>query len=411
MPTRGLVPPSIARARSSLRSAPGKAAMPLAGETLKIALLVRSLGYGGAERQIVTLATALHDRGHAVTVIVFYPGGPLEAELRDGGVLVRVLGKRGRWDVASFLAHLHRVLREEKPDVLYGFLAVPNIIATAMRVTSPRLKVVWGERGSKRDMSHYDWLSRCSSEMARLLSWSPDLLIVNSRAGFEHAVRRGYPRHKMVVIPNGIDTARFAPDADARRRLRREWGVGADERLIGLVGRLDPVKGHRTFLTSAASLTRERSDVRFACVGDGNPQYASELRELARTLGLGDRMSWIGADKDVAAVYNALDVLCLSSESEGFPNVLGEAMACGIPCVATDVGDSAWIIDDSRFVAPPGDAATLAECMESALTVVARDDDAMRRALRARIQANFSVENLTDRTERAIASLVQGGVG
>ena len=240
MSTRGLTPSPVAAVSPLLVLARGKSAVPPTGKRIRIALLVRSLGYGGAERQIVTLATALHARGHVVTVIIFYPGGPLEAELRDAGVGVRVLEKRGRWDVASFLSRLRRVLRTEDPEVLYGFLSVPNIIATAMRAVSPGLKVVWGERGSQRDMSHYDWLSRGSAELARLLSWSPDLLIVNSRAGFAHAIRRGYPRDKMVVIPNGIDTKRFAPDPAARHRLRREWNVGAGERLIGLVGRLDP---------------------------------------------------------------------------------------------------------------------------------------------------------------------------
>jgi glycosyltransferase involved in cell wall biosynthesis len=376
---------------------------------MKIAFLVRSLDYGGAERQLVTLATALRERGHVVAVMIFYPGGPLEAELHDAGVRVRVLEKRGRWDVASFLARLHRVIREERPDVLHGYLEVANIVATAMRPAFPGMRVVWGKRASQRDLSHYDWLSRFSSRLSRVLSQFPDLLILNSRAGFEHAVRQGYPRQRMVVIPNGIDTERFAPDPAARQRLRREWNVRDEDRLVGLVGRLDPVKGHRTFLAAAALLMKEWDDVRFVCVGDGDPRYANALREFAQTLGLAGRVSWIGARRDVTAVYNALDVACSSSDSEGFPNVICEAMACGLPCVATDVGDSAWIIDDSRFIAPPADPAKLAECVKSALTTIARDDAGVRCALRNRIRSNFSVENLTNATEAAISALVQGG--
>jgi glycosyltransferase involved in cell wall biosynthesis len=380
-----------------------------AGRRMKIAFLVRSLDYGGAERQLVTLAAAFRERGHSVAVIIFYPGGPLEAELHDAGVSVRVLQKRGRWDVAPFLAHLHTVIREERPDVLHGYLAVPNIVATVIQPAFPGLKVVWGQRDSKRDLSHYDWLSRSLTGLSRLLCRFPNLLIVNSRAGFEHAAGKGYPRQKMVVIPTGIDTERFAPDPAARERLRREWNVRDEERLIGLVGRLDPVKGHRTFLTAAALLMKERDDVRFVCVGDGDPHYANEMRELARTLGLAGRVAWIGARANVAAVYNALDVVCSSSDSEGFPNVLGEAMACGVPCVATDVGDSAWIVADPRYIAPPADPAKLAECVESALTTVAHDDAGVRRALRNRIQSNFSVEHLTEATERAIAALLRSG--
>jgi glycosyltransferase involved in cell wall biosynthesis len=376
---------------------------------MRIAFLVRSLGYGGAERQVVTLATAFRERGHSVTVIIFYPGGPLEAELHAAGVRVRVLGKRGRWDVASFLARLHAVIREEHPEVLHGYLAVPNIVATALRPAFPGLKVVWGERGSARDMSHYDWLSRFSGDLARALSRFPNLLIMNSRAGFEHAVQKGYPRHKMVVIPNGIDIARFVPDPAARDRLRREWNVTNSDRLIGLIGRLDPVKGHPTFLAAAALLAKERKDVRFVCVGDGNPDYADTMRERAHVLGVAERVSWVGAHKNVTAVYNALDVVCSSSDSEGFPNVIGEAMACGVPCVATDVGDSAWIVGDSRFIAPPADPAKLCECVTTALATLAQDEANVRRALRDRIRSNFSVEHLTIATERALARLVQAG--
>ena len=242
-----------------------------ADRRMRIAFLVRSLGYGGAERQVVTLATAFRARGHSVTVIIFYPDGPLEAELHVAGVRVRVLGKRGRWDVASFLTRLHAVLREERPEVLHGYLAVPNIVATAVRPAFPGLKVVWGKRGSARDMSDYDWLSRFSGDLERALSRFPDLLITNSRAGLEHAVQMGYPHQKMVAIPNGIDTERFVPDPAARDRTRRGWNVKDGEWLIGLVGRLDPVKGHRTFLAAAALLAKERNDVRFVCVGDGNP--------------------------------------------------------------------------------------------------------------------------------------------
>jgi glycosyltransferase involved in cell wall biosynthesis len=376
---------------------------------MKIAFLLRSLDYGGAERQAVTLATAFRERGHSVTVIVFYPEGPLEAELHDNRVRVRVLRKRGRWDIASFLTRLHAVLREERPDVLHGFLAVPNIVATTIRPAFPGMKVVWGERGSKRDLSHYDWLSRFSTDLARVMSRFPDLLILNSRAGFEHAVQKGYPRDKMVVIPNGIDTVRFVPDPAARDRLRRDWNVKDEARLIGLVGRLDPVKGHRTFLAAAALLARARDDVRFVSVGNGNPDYAHAMQELARALGVAERVSWVGAHKDVTAVYNALDVVCSSSDSEGFPNVIGEAMACGVPCVATDVGDSAWIVGDSRFIAPPADPAKLADCITTALATVARDGVNVRRALQNRIQSNFSVEHLTSATEQALAGLVRAG--
>lgn len=367
--------------------------------------LIRSLGYGGAERQLAVLASGLRQRGHTVSVLTFYPGGELEPDLRAAGVRVRSLEKRGRWDIAIFLASLHRALREESPHVLHSYLVMPNIIAGTARPLFPGMRVVWGERASNMDLSHYDWLSRFSTGLARLLSRVPDLVIVNSRAGFDHAASRGYPREKMIVIPNGIDAERFTPDAAAGRRVRNEWHVSTMERLVGLVGRLDPVKDHRTFLLAAAQLAQARGDVRFVCVGDGNPQYGREMQQFASTLGIADRVSWVPARADMPAVYNALDIACVSSASEGFPNVLGEAMACGVPSVATDVGDSAWLLGRPASLAPPGDAHALADRMRSLLDFDAGQTAAIAREERERIVTHFSVTSLVSNTERALASL------
>jgi glycosyltransferase involved in cell wall biosynthesis len=284
---------------------------------------------------------------------------------------------------------------------------MPNIVAGATRSLFPGMRVVWGERASNMDLSHYDWLSRFSTVLARVLSRTPDLVIVNSRAGFEYAAAHGYPRAKMIVIPNGIDADRFAPDAAAGRRVREEWQVGT-QRLVGLVARLDPVKGHRTFLGAAAQLAQDRSDVRFVCVGDGDPAYRQAMQQFAAGLGIADRVSWVPARRDMPAVYNALDVACVSSNSEGFPNVLGEAMSCGVPCVATNVGDVAWMLARPASIAPVGDARGLADRMRSLLDLDAESIAAIAREERAQVVTHFSVASLVANTERALSSLFGG---
>jgi hypothetical protein len=183
-------------------AAPSRSQVPVLASaaparTLRIVFLIRSLGYGGAERQLVVLASGLRQRGHAVSVLTFYSGGELEPDLRSAGVRVRSLEKRGRWDVASFLANLHRALREESPNVLHSYLGMPNIVAGATRPLFPGMRVVWGERASNMDLSHYDWLARFSTGLTRVLSRTPHHVILNSRAGFEHAAARGYPPNNM----------------------------------------------------------------------------------------------------------------------------------------------------------------------------------------------------------------------
>jgi len=371
---------------------------------MKIAFLIRSLNYGGAERQLVTLAKGLRDRGHEVVVLVFYAGGPLEGDLHDLGIRVCPLEKRGRWEIWRFLVRLYRRLRPERPDIVHGYLSEPNLVLVALKPFLRGMKVIWGIRTSYMDLRHYDWLSTVSFKISCLLSRFADLIIANSHAGSAYHVSNGFPDRKMVVVPNGIDTNRFRPDRDARLRVRAEWRIDADETLVGLVGRLDPMKDHGTFLRAASLLSRERQDVRFVCVGDGPEHYRRSLVALAEQLGVSERVLWVPARRDGHAVFNALDLAVSSSYGEGFPNVIAEAMACGVPCVVTDVGDSAWIVGETGHVVPPRDPSALKAAIATLL-----DGPLPNPALvRNRVVECLSALELARKTERAFLQLKQG---
>ena len=369
---------------------------------IKILFLARSLGYGGAERQLVELARGLQVRGHEVAVAVFYSGQPLETELRASGVRLHDLAKKGRWDLTGFLARFWRLLRSERPDVLHGYLTVPNLLVALARPALPLAAVVWGIRASNMDMDRYDRLSRLTEHATRRLRRGADLIIVNSQAGLTHCVARGYPASTMIVIDNGVDTERFAPDPSLRDAVRAQWHVRPGERLVGLVGRLDPMKGHPTFLSAASNLARQCPDVRFVCVGDGPEHYASQLRQKSVDLGLGSRIDWRSATPHPARVYNALDVLCSASVfGEGFPNVIAEAMACAVPCVATDVGDSARIVGSFGRTVKPGDPHALGAAIAGLLRDL-ETGEVNPAAVRAHIVESFSIERLGARTEDAL---------
>jgi len=370
---------------------------------VKILFLTRSLYYGGGQqRQLVLLAKSLCERGHDVVIAVFYSGGLLEKELSATKVRVRALNKRGRWDVAGFLLRLIRVVREERPDVLHGYLLEPNLIATFLKPLFPAMKVAWGIRCSNLDP--IDWLDKVSFKLNCWLSRFPDIIIANSHAGREYHLTVGYPAGKIVVIPNGIDTDRFRPDPKARQRIRSEWGVAGNEKLIGIVGRLDTMKDHPLFLQAAALLAKNRHDTRFVCVGGGPKEYQASLQTLARSLGLGERVLWPGAREDMPAIYNALDIAVSSSYGEGMSNVIAEAMASGVPCVVTNVGDSAWLVGDTGEVVPPKDLAALRDAIERLLDQTPHGSAEIRR----RIVDRLSVETLVVSTERALLSLSNG---
>jgi glycosyltransferase involved in cell wall biosynthesis len=377
---------------------------------IRVTLLIDRLNYGGAERQFVELAKALHRRGHHVVAMVFYEGGALEPYLRESGVTVVTLGKRRRWDVVGFLARTIRALNHERTQVLLAYSGVPNLVGLLARPALHGTRVVWGIRASNMELWRYGPLPWIIGRVSAFLSRRADLIISNSHAGRDVVVKEGYPTSSTVVIPNGIDTDRFSPSPEARARARRAWGLGADEQAVGIVGRLDRMKGHPTFLEAAARLRATHPNARFICVGNGPAHYKAELQTQSAMLGLGDALMWLPAEANVADVYNGLDVLCSASVfGEGFPNVVGEAMACGIPCVVTDVGDSRLILDQPSLTVRAGDADTLAAAVAAVLAMSSHEREQLGMAGRDRIVHEYSIPRLTWLTEQAIAAVLREG--
>ena len=317
------------------------------------------------------------------------------------------MGKQGRWDVLSFLLRLVRLVKREKPEIIHSYLPVANLITGVLKPFFPSAKVVWGVRASNMELSRYDWLSRVVFRAQCFLSNLVDLIIVNSQAGFDYHRKHGFPPDKMVIIRNGIDISRFKPDREARAEIRGNWGVGKHERLIGIVGRYDPMKDHPTFLQAAAWLVQNQSDVRFVCVGNGPDSYKYELYALSRELGLEHYVIWAGNGVDMPKIYNAFDIVSSSSAfGEGFPNVIGEAMACGIPCVVTDVGDSALVVGDTGIVVPPKNPQPLAEGWMAMLGRLDHEGEELASKVRTRVVDNFCSELLIERITGALAALL-----
>lgn len=371
---------------------------------INIVFIIRSLNYGGAERQLVNLAKDLNKEKFNPTILTFY-SGPLERELKEANVKTIWLEKKGRWDVFGFLFRLYRQLAALKPDMIHGYLTVQNILTILLKPFFPRVRMVIGVRASNMDLSRYDWLARLMDSVESFLSRYADLVIVNSKAGFTYSLGQGFPEKKMIMIPNGIDTERFKPDKEGGRRVRNEWGIPEGKVLIGLVGRLDPMKDHPTFLKAASLLVKQKKPVHFVCLGTGPTAYRDELIAIGKELGLSDHISWIDPRSDMPSVYNGFDIVSSSScFGEGFPNVIGEAMACGVPCVVTDVGDSARVVGNTGIVVPPNNPEALAagwiQCMSE-------DNNETGATPRLRIQNNFSLNRLAQHTEEVLIDTLQ----
>lgn len=379
---------------------------------ISIVFLVRSLEAGGAERQLIELVRNLDSSVFSPTVITFYPGALLEAELKSAPA-VQLLSacKRGRWDTVAFVYRTWRMLRVLRPRIVHGYMYGANELAW-MLGRAAGARVVWGVRASDMELRSYDWLTRVLFKTGAILSHHADLIISNSEAGRRHHLGLGYPRSNFITIPNGIDTEFFHKDVAAGARLRHECGFDAENLVIGLAARIDPMKDHATFLRAAAIAARESPRLRFIIVGAGAPARYAALRDLARQLGIDERVAWLGPRQDMPTTYSAMDIATSSSAfGEGFSNTLAEAMACEMPCAATDVGDARIVVGDTGSIVPARDPAALAQ----AWLALASEPPVCRaergRRARERIVKNFGVAVLAARTTEALRDLVSHAHG
>lgn len=367
---------------------------------MNILFVARMLAeYGGAEQQLLILSRGLVKRGHNVRVAILYRGGKLEQDFERAGIEVIDLGKTGRFAIVSTVRALRRHVADTRPDVIHGYLGLSNLLVLMTRGAAPSSLIVAGLRASDMLLQHYDWLHRMLLRAEKLSIRWHDLAIVNSRVGENH-FRAAAPRAHLLHIPNGIDTERFAPDAQRRHRARAFWKIDAQVPVVGCVARLDPMKDHETLLAAFAHASRQVPQIHLVCYGAGVEASRQRLRAKAAQLGIGNRVQWHEPVPDLQNCYPGFDVHCISSAfGEGFPNVVAEAMACGVPGVVTDVGDAANIVGTTGWVVPPRQPVQLGDTLARALSGTKAGTGA---TARDRIVSLFSVDQLIERTEAAL---------
>lgn len=364
---------------------------------MKLVHVISSLKVGGAEVFLLRLLQNLPPH-YQSEVIALSSDGPIGNELRKLGIPVTVLGMRaGRFNPFKVL-RLARILRHLKPDVVQTWMYHSDLLGglTARLVGVP--VVLWSIHHTNLDPGSNKRLTLLVARVCALLSRAiPDRILCVAEASRAVHVRFGYAPEKITVIPNGFDLSDFQSNPETRSQVRAELGLGDDTPLVGFVARFDVQKSHKTFLDVAVRVRDKVPGVRFLLAGDGIDASNKVLAGWMADRGLQDCMILLGYRSDVSRLMTSFDVLALSSIGEGFPNVVGEAMACGVPCVVTDVGDTALIVGDTGFVRPVGDVEGVALDMITLLLMPKDQRAALGERARQRIVENFGLDGIVRR--------------
>ena len=364
---------------------------------ISITYLITGLFTGGAETMLLKLLQHLDRSRFTPRVISLSTKGEIGPRIEALGVPVQALGMQSGVPSPVRFARLVWLLRASRPLVVHTWMYHADLLGGLSARLAGCKNVIWGVRSSHLSSTE----SKRSTLMvmkacAAVSGWVPSKILSCSHRAKAVHVAAGYVEDKINVIPNGFDLGCFAPDTAARSSVRAELGLSMDTPLVGLMARHDPQKSHSGFFEAAARLREHLPQVHFVLAGTGIDACNAALTAAVVQKGLQAHAHLIGRRDDMPRLMAALDVLASSSSyGEAFPNVLGEAMACGVPCVVTDVGDSAEIVGPTGRVVPPGDMTGLADQLLAVLRLPPADKAALGQQARARVAAEYEIGHVT----------------
>lgn len=357
-----------------------------------LAFVVTGLAYGGAETQLVRLALRLKARGWEVSVVSMTPPRAYVEELEKAGISVHSLEIHRKLPDPRPVLRLARLIRSFQPDIVHSYMVHANILARLVRPLARVPVLICSARSTYEGGRFRELLYRLTDPLC-------DLTTQVSQAGLERYVRVGaVPQDKIRYIPNGIDTDRFRPDPEARKRIRGELEIESAFVWVA-VGRFDPPKDYSNMLRAFSRVNQDNQDNLLIIVGDG--PLRPGIEELAQNLGLKDCVRLLGIRRDIPELMNAADGYVISSSWEGMPNVLLEASATGLPIVATDVGGNREVVrdEDTGFLVPSEDPEALAGAMLRLMGLSEEERRRMGEAGRRYIEATYSMDRVVEMWE------------
>jgi glycosyltransferase involved in cell wall biosynthesis len=367
---------------------------------IKIAHVIVGLDVGGAERSLFRLIEAHRQSPEFAHRVISLTGkGVLGPQLESMGIEVTALGMRSLFDAPGTYFRLVGALRGNRPDVLQCWMYYADLLGGLAGRRLGIRKLFWGIRNSHFE-SGGTRLKRAIRKICAWCSYSmPTKIVCVAESALAVHAAAGYDRSRMIVIHNGYDPAQFRYDPARRLDLRRQWGLGESAVVIGSVGRYSAAKDHAGFIRAAAMLGRENESLRFVLIGRDLTAQNQAIAARINATGFPQRFILLGERSDIAACMSAFDVFCLHSKTEGFPNVLGEAMCIGLPCVATDAGDAKVLLGPAGRVVAQDSAAELAGALASTIGAGPANMKSQGERARQRIENHFTLRHAVDKFE------------
>jgi glycosyltransferase involved in cell wall biosynthesis len=371
---------------------------------IKVMHIITTLGPAGAENMLCRIAAGMDATRFENEVVSLTGILDLAEKMNSLGVRVRTLAMKKSVPNPLLVMRLANWIRESKPDVIHTWMYHANLIGTLAARLAGNVPVIWAIHHNafdpRVDKRRTMLVNRACAVLSRKFA---DRIVFCSEASLRTHKLLGYAPDKLQVIPNGFDLEQVKPDPAAPASLRQELGIPGDAVVIGLAARFHPHKDHRNFILAAERLHKLIPDVHFLLFGMGITWENTQLKEWINAVGLRGRCHLLGLRDDISRLFSGMDIATTASRSEAFPIVVGEAMACGTPCVVTDVGDSALIVGNTGSVVPPEDPHALAEAWRALIHA----GPAVRRRLgiaaRERVQCNFSLPVIVERYQKIYA--------
>ncbi|PLX82006.1 MAG: phosphatidylinositol alpha-mannosyltransferase [Desulfuromonas sp.] len=367
----------------------------------KITFVITGLGTGGAEMMLFKLLSRMDKNDFVPEVISMTDYVPLKVIFDEIGVPVKTLGMRRGVPELKGIYRLVKAFRWSDPDLVQTWMYHADLIGGIAAKLSGNLSVVWNIRNSNLDPSSSKKTTIMTAKTCAIMSkYLPRKIICCAEEARRVHEKIGYDSKKITTIPNGFDLDSFKPDPVGRNEVREELGISKDSFIVGLVARYDPQKDHKNFVHAAQMFKSLITKVDFVLCGDGINYDNEELTSMLDSSGVRDRFHLLGRRSDIPRIVSSFDLKCSSSSyGEAFSNSIGEAMACGVPCVVTDVGDSAYIVGDTGKVVKPRDSESL--CMAWYGFWKMHKDERMNlgNQARQRILEMFSLDTVVEKYE------------